>query len=156
MPKLSPQHLGQLLHKSRHEQRTNLRRFLKSLGGTGSAEELDQALATAAKSKEATAVADGLDQLRKHTLRAVEQGMSSQVAEMIACVRLEMERQGLTQSDLGARCKMPQPMISNYLAGKREPTVSNLAKIATALGCSWRLVGGVDGAVGLNSKSKGE
>lgn len=140
MPRLSAKVLGQLLHKSRHEPRRNQKRFLKDHGGTGSAEELDEVLVRAAKSKEANAVADELDQHRKHTLRAVEQGMIGQVAEMIACVRLEMERQGLTQSDLGNRCNIPQPMVSNWLSGKREPTVANLAKVATALGCSWRLV----------------
>lgn len=140
MLKLSTEQLGQLLHKSRHEPRRLQKRYLKELSGEGSAEELDAVLAEALQDSAAIEEANRLDELRRHTLRGVEQGMVGQIAEMIACIRVEMDRQGLTQSQLAGRCNLTQPMLSDYLTGKRQPTLGNFAKLATALGCSWRLV----------------
>jgi transcriptional regulator with XRE-family HTH domain len=50
-----------------------------------------------------------------------------------------MEDMGLTQSDIAAVCGWQQPLVSQYLSGDKEPGARNLAKLATAVGCVWRL-----------------
>lgn len=137
--KWSIEQLGRLLYKSRHEPRRNQKRYLKDGGGDGSAAELDALLETAKKDKHLIAEADRLDALRKHTARTVELGMVGQVAEMIADIRLRMEEQEITQQELADRCGWKQPLVGAYLTGGKEPGIGNLAKMAGALGCKWRL-----------------
>lgn len=137
--KLSTEQLARLIYKSRHEPRRNQKRYLKDLGGEGSAEELDAVLAKAERNKEAVTEADRLDKHRRHMARATDLGMIGQVAEMIADVRLQMEQQGVTQQELAERCGWAQPLANAYLTGNKEPGISNLAKMAKALGCAWRL-----------------
>ena len=137
--KLSTRQLGLLLHKSRSQPRRNQKRFLKDLGGDGSAEELDAVLAKANKSKDAVAEADRLDRERAITAKAVEAGVDGRVAEMLAAIRVEMKDQGVTQEQLAERCGWAQSLVAKYLTGKSEPGSQNLAKMAEALECRWRL-----------------
>lgn len=45
-------------------------------------------------------------------------------------------RRGWTQSDLCRRARLSQPQLSRYETGDRTPSVSHLAAIAKALGCT--------------------
>jgi transcriptional regulator with XRE-family HTH domain len=58
---------------------------------------------------------------------------------MLADVRLRMQEQSLTQSDIAERAGWPQSLVSAYLTGDKEPGIGNLAKLASAVGCKWRL-----------------
>ena len=137
--KLSPAELGRLLHKSQHEPRRNQKRYLKDLGGEGSAEELDDVLATAAQNKAAVAESERLDKQRAIMAKTIELGVDGRVAEMIADVRLKMQALGLNQEDVAERCGWSQPLVAAYLTGKKEPGAKNLAKLASAVECVWRL-----------------
>lgn len=136
---LTTDQLARLLFKSRHEPRRNQKRFLKDLGGEGSAEELDAQLAVAAASAEALSESDRLERQRSVAARTIELGIDGRVAEMLADVRLRMQDQGLTQSDVADRCGWAQSLVGAYLTGAKEPGISNLAKLASAVGCAWRL-----------------
>lgn len=142
MSKTSPYHaadLGRLLFKARHEPRRNQRRFLKDLGGEGTAAELDHVLAVAAADKRAVAECERLEAVRRTSMEGVDWNNVGRVAEMLAHVRLEMEHQNLTQQDVADRCGWQQPLVAKYLTGAKEPGISNLAKLAAAVGCVWRL-----------------
>jgi hypothetical protein len=134
----SPTDLGRLLFKSRHEPRRNQLRFLKDIGGEGSAEELDRVLEAAQADKRAVAESERLEMERR---RAVNINLDNEgrVAEMIADIRLKMEAQKLTQQEIADRCGWQQPQVAAYLSGAKEPGITNLAKLATAVGCVWRL-----------------
>lgn len=131
---------AQLLFKSKHEPRRNQKRFLKDLGGSGSAEELDEVLATVQGNPKAVAEAERLEKARKLAARSVELGLDGQVAEMIAEIRLKIDASGLTQSDVAARCGWPASLLSGYLTGQKLPGMENLVKLAHTLGFSWRMI----------------
>lgn len=137
--KLTSEQLGRLLHKAAHEPRRNQKRYLKDLGGEGSAEELDWQLELAAADAAAQAEAARLEKQRHLAVSAIELGVEGRVTEMLAELRSRMEEQGLTQTDVAERCGWQQPLVSAYLAGKKEPGAGNLAKLAAAVGCAWRL-----------------
>jgi hypothetical protein len=139
MVKLNSQQLGRLLFKAAHEPRRNQKRYLKDLGLEGSAEELDRVLALASRDATAVREAEQMAKRRKLMARAVEVGVDSQVIEMLAEIRLKMEDHHLTQQDLAERCGWQQPLVAAYLTGAKEPGVGNLAKMAMAVGCVWRL-----------------
>lgn len=136
---LSTEQLAKLLFKSRHEPRRNQKRFLKDLGGEGSATELDSMLATAKADAAAVAESDRMERQRAIAARTIELGIDGNVAEMLADVRLRMQEQSLTQSDIAERAGWPQSLVSAYLTGDKEPGIGNLAKLASAVGCKWRL-----------------
>lgn len=139
MLKLTSVQLGKLLYKSKNEPRRNQKRFLKDLGGEGSAEELDVYLQRAEQDPKAVAEAERLEKQRQLMAKAVDAGVDGRVAEMIADVRLKMEDQELTQQDVADRCGWPQSLVAAYLTGAKEPGAKNLAKLASAVGCAWRL-----------------
>lgn len=137
---LSPEELGMLLYKSRHEPRRNAKRFVKDRGGDGTAAELEDVLAAAAADPAAEAVAERIERERATTARNLDLGMEARSAEMLADVRVRMAEQGLTQQDVADRCGWTQPLVAAYLNGRKEPGVRNLAKLAEAVGRVWRLV----------------
>ena len=138
--KLTVDQQAQLLFKAKHEPRRNQKRFLKDLGGSGSAEELDEVLATVQNNPKAVAEAGRLENARKLAARSVELGLDGQVAEMIAEIRLKIDGSGLTQSDVAARCGWPASLLSGYLTGQKLPGTENLVKLAHTLGFQWRMV----------------
>jgi hypothetical protein len=139
MIELNTDQHARLLFKALHEPRRNQKRFLKDLGGEGSADELDRVLAIANASAEAIAIAHQLDQHRKLSAKAIEIGIDARVAEMLADVRVRMKLLGLTQSDVADHCGWNQSVVAAYLTGAKEPGIGNLSKLATAVGCVWRL-----------------
>lgn len=139
MRKLTSDELGHVLYKAKHEPRRNQKRYLKDRGGAGSAEELDAVLAAAGRSKDAIAECERLEKQRALVARTVELGIDGRVAEMIADVRLRIEERGLTQQEVAERCGWTQPLVAAYLNGAKEPGATNLAKLASAVGCVWRL-----------------
>ena len=56
--------------------------------------------------------------------------------ELIRAVR---QRRGLTQAQLAARAGTSQPVVSAYEHGRRDPTISTLAKLVEAAGEELRL-----------------
>jgi hypothetical protein len=139
MRKLTNEQLGRLLFKSQHEPRKNPKRFLKDLGGEGSAEELDRVLATARRNKDALAESERLEKQRALVARSVDLGVDARMAEMIADVRVRMQERQLTQQAIADHCGWPPSLVAAYLTGAKEPGAKNLAKLATAVGCIWRL-----------------
>jgi transcriptional regulator with XRE-family HTH domain len=49
-------------------------------------------------------------------------------------IRAVRRRRGLTQAELAARAGTSQPVVSAYEHGRRDPTVSTLAKLIEAAG----------------------
>ncbi len=138
--KLTLDQQAQLLFKAQHEPRRNQKRFLKDLGGSGSAEELDEVLQMARDNPKAVAESERIDKARKIAARSVELGLDGHVAEMIAEIRLRIEDSGLTQSEVAARCGWPASLLSGYLTGQKLPGMENLAKLAHTLGFRWRMI----------------
>ncbi len=137
--KLTTDDLGRLLYKVTHEPRRNCKRFLKDRGGDGSAAELDAALSAARRDQRAIEHAERLERERAQAARNVDLGMEARTAEMLADVQVRMAEQGLTQQDVAERCGWRQPQVAAYLTGAKEPGARNLAKLASAVGCMWRL-----------------
>ncbi len=141
--KLTVEQLGRLLYRrDRKEPRRNLKRYLKDLGGDGSADELDAVLVVAEKNAAAVDEAKRLNQQREITSKTVDAGVNAAAAEMITAIRVRMADTAMTQQDLADSCGWQQPMVAAYLTGKKSPGLENLARIAEALGCQWRLVEG--------------
>lgn len=55
-------------------------------------------------------------------------------AEIAAMVRLNREKQGLTQHQLATRMGSTQSIVARWESGEHEITMANLARIADALG----------------------
>lgn len=139
MPPLTSEQLGNLLYLVRHDSRRSAKRYLHELKRPATSADLDRVLEIASRDGAAIAEAHRLGQDLHDTLSIVEEGAGKQLATMMGCVRAEMDRQGLAPSELAARCNVPQSLLSAYLAGEKEPATANLMKMATALGCEWRL-----------------
>lgn len=56
--------------------------------------------------------------------------------DFCAQVILEMERQGLTVTEVAQRMGVAQPALSRQLSGKQNLAAKTMAKIASALGCA--------------------
>src|SRR5690606_30558971 len=138
--KLTSEQLGRLLFKAAREPRRNAKRYLKDLGGEGTADELDHFLDLAKKSAKAVAESKRLERQRAIAASTIEAGVDGRVAEMLADIRLKMDDAGVTQGDVAQACGWQQPLVSQYLSGEKEPGAKNLAKLASAIGCVWRLV----------------
>lgn len=137
---MSAEQLGRVLHKrDRKEPRKNQKRYLKDIGGDGTADELDQVLEYAELNREALAEAKRLERQRELTIETVDAGIDSAVIEMIGALRLRMEELGITQTELAERCDWAQPQVAAYLTGKKMPGLENLTKMARAMGSCWRL-----------------
>lgn len=54
--------------------------------------------------------------------------------EFIRIVRSEMDRQGLSQSELARRMGIPQQMVSRYISGKHTPGLDVVEKFFLELG----------------------
>lgn len=140
MLKLTSEQLGRLLYKAKNEPRRNQKRYLKDLGGEGSAEELDMWIDRAEMDQAAVAESVRLEKQRHLMAKTVDAGVDGRVAEMIADLRLKMDDQKLTQQEVADRCGWTQPLVAAYLNGAKEPGAKNLAKLASAVGCAWRLM----------------
>lgn len=137
--KLTTEQMGRLLFKAKHEPRKNQKRYLKDQGGEGSAEELDAILLQAGENQAAIAERERLEEQRRLMSKTVELGVDGRVAEMLADVQVKIQDQKLSQQDVANACGWPQSLVSAYLNGTKEPGAKNLAKLATAVGCVWRL-----------------
>ncbi len=137
---LTPEQLGKLLFKAAHEPRRNQKRFIRDLGGDGSAEELDEVLAVAHASEVAKVIARDLEVERVGQARELEEDIGANAIRMLESIKREMELQGKTQSDMAIACGWRQGLVSLYLAGKKEPGIKNLTKMADYLGLIWDLL----------------
>lgn len=137
--KLTAVQLGRLLFKAANEPRRNQKRYLKDLGGDGSADELDQVLEQAQSSKKAADEFERLQKQRDVVRESVSSDVDKSVAGMLADLRIAMEQEAMTQKELADRCGFSQPQVAAYLSGKKEPGIGNLAKLASALNRTWKL-----------------
>lgn len=64
---------------------------------------------------------------------ATKKKATQMIGEMVKAHR---ERAGYSQSELASRLDTHQTAIAHWESGRREPTATNLAAIATALGIS--------------------
>jgi predicted XRE-type DNA-binding protein len=133
---LTPQQLGRLLFKEKHEPRRSLKRFLRDLGGDGSAEELNVALEIASKDIQAKSFADLLDTNRRIAAENIEETAKDRLQAIMLEVKRKMSESGLTQSDVATACGWSQPLLSHYLSGNVEPGALNLLKLIESVGCS--------------------
>ncbi len=131
---------ARLLFKSRTEPRRNQKRFLRDLGGEGSAEELDAMLAIAENNPKAVAEADAIEKSRDIAAKSIERGVDERTAEILAHIKMRIDASGLSQSEVASRCGWPDSLLSGYLTGQKLPGLANLAKIADALGYQWKMV----------------
>lgn len=139
MQKLTPEQMGRLLFKSSHEPRRNQKRYLKDLGGEGSAEELDEALAIASKSAAAKKEAKRLERERTIKSETIDTGIDGQVAEMLAAIQLRLDDLEMSQTELAERCGWTRSVVNKYLHGVKSPGIDNLARMAEAIDCRWKL-----------------
>ncbi len=137
--KLTIQQYAQVLARSRVEPRRNVKRYLHDLGVASTSEELDRVLDEAVANPQVTLEAARIERLRNAQSKAIAHCNIGQVAEMLADVRLRMDDLSLTQTDVATRCGWTQSLVSDYLTGKKEPGIGNLAKLAASVGCVWRL-----------------
>lgn len=66
-------------------------------------------------------------------------------AEIAAMVRLNREKEGLTQHQLATRMGSTQSIVARWESGEHEITMANLARIADALGVVFRVQFGAKG-----------
>ena len=139
MIKLTVEQKGRLLFKAAHEPRRNQKRYLKDLGGTGSAEELDEVLESIQGDAVAAAEFERLEKQQQEIRESVDSEVNAGVSEMLADLRVAMEEGNVMQSELAKRCGFSQPQVAAYLAGKKEPGIGNLVKLAQGVGRTWKL-----------------
>jgi hypothetical protein len=137
---LSKEELGQLLFKVAHYPRRFAKEFLRQRGGDGTPAELDAMLAVAAEDPQARAVADQLERNPPVRTGYIDISDEGRIAEMLAHLAILIREQKLTQQEVADRCGFSQPQVAAYLSGKKEPGIRNLAKLAAAVGCVWRLL----------------
>jgi transcriptional regulator with XRE-family HTH domain len=65
---------------------------------------------------------------------SVSRVTNSFVKSLAEVLRIERERQELSQTELAARAGLSQPHIGYIERGKRAPTVESLKRIALAMG----------------------
>jgi predicted XRE-type DNA-binding protein len=133
---LTPQQLGKLIFKSKYEPRRSLKRFLRDLGGDGSAEELNETLEFAASNSEANSFAKLLDSNWRIAGENIESAAKTKLAGIMHELKIKMKEKGLTQSDVATACGWSQPLLSHYLSGNVEPGALNLLKMIESVGCS--------------------
>lgn len=63
--------------------------------------------------------------------------MDASITEQI---RRQMDRMGITQEELAGKMEVSQSHLSRSLSQRRDPKVSTLVKIASALGCDVKIV----------------
>ena len=54
-------------------------------------------------------------------------------------IKMERERVGISQAELARRCGVPQPHISNYEAGRHQPSFDTVRRLIAALGGRLRI-----------------
>ena len=134
MIKLTAKQLGRLLLKEAHEPRRGQKRYLKDLGGSGSADELDEVLEVARGTPAAIKEYERLEKQREIIASSVTGEVDQGVAELLADIRAAMDDANLTQSDLAMRSGLTQPQIAAYLTGRKQPGIGNVVRIAQAMG----------------------
>ena len=128
--------LARLLFKSHHEPRRNLKQFIRDLGGLGTAEELNEVLAAAKANEVVKRIAERMEIERDGTIGSVELKSDTQLFQLLDSIKKHMDVMDLTQSDVATMCGWSQELLSEYLSGKVEPGVKNLAKLAASVGLS--------------------
>lgn len=73
------------------------------------------------------------------SLEMIDVSIDGRVAEMIADVRLKMQALGLTDQEIADRCGCDLSRVAAYLNDTEELGITDLTKLATAVGCVWRL-----------------
>lgn len=117
----------------------NLKHFMRDCGADNRASDLHAAMELAESKPAIVASAQRIVAERTATAAAAERDTPVQVQQMLFQLIHQMERQSITGVELAARSGLTQPMISDYLAGRKSPGMVNLAKMAEVLGCSWVL-----------------
>lgn len=71
--------------------------------------------------------------------KAARLTIDARKSEILSALKSRIAEAGLTQADIAAACGWQQPLVSDYLTGKKDPGLENLIKLATALDCQWQL-----------------
>jgi len=78
---------------------------------------------------------------------------------MIAQIKAEAERQGISLKQLAKMAGFRHPQIYDYVSGKRQPSQARLVAMAEALGCEWRIhnkkEGGAHGTQDQETETQG-
>lgn len=136
---LDAEQLAAVMFRAANGPRKYAKAMLKKLGGEGSAEELDRVLTEAKENRQAMKLYEEMERQRRATARTVESAVDGRVAEMLADIRLRIQDLGITQDEVAHRVGWPASLLSAYLTGEKQPGIGNLAKLAAALDCVWRL-----------------
>lgn len=132
--------LAMLLARSQKEPRKNLKRFLKDNGGTGSAEELDELLERAAADGHVVRRANDIAFERSRSRQAIEQSVEIQLNSMRLEIVRALESGSIEIAELASRCGWTATFTSDLVSGRKIPSSEQLAKIAIACECDWKLV----------------
>ena len=135
MFEMTAENLGKLLYKSMHETRRALRRFVKESGGEGTEEELTVLLRLASGKKEAIELSRKLERQRVELAASIEASAEHMARLVMSAIEREMVRAKLTQKEIADRTGISQPAVSLYFAGKKQPGIVNLVKLAAAVNC---------------------
>ncbi len=131
--------LAVVLARSKHEPRRNLKRYLKDLGGRGSAEELDEALEQAMSDSKVVAESERISAVRSSESRSINEEVDVQLTIMFEQALAKMEERGLSIGELAVLCGWSGSLTSELMNRQKTPTAEQLAKVASALKCNWRL-----------------
>ena len=133
---LTADQLARLLFKSHHEPRRQLKQFIRDLGGLGTAEELNEVLTAANANEVVKRIAERMEIERDGTLGSIELNSDTQLVHLLDSIKKRIDLLNLTESDVATMCGWSQELLSEYLSGKVEPGVKNLAKLAASVGLS--------------------
>lgn len=132
--------LALVLARLKVEPRRNVKRYLRDQGGRGSAEELDLVIAEAMANSKAVELSQKLAAERATQSRSINDGLDAQIDVWRSEIKRELELRKMSLGELSTVCGYTVDYVSSTLNGSQRPSVEELAKIAIALQCSWRLV----------------
>jgi hypothetical protein len=132
--------LATVLARLKVEPRKNLKRYLKDQGGRGSAEELDLVIAEALANSQAKDLSEQIAAERAMQSRDINDGLEDQIDVWRDEIKRLIESRKMSLGELSTVCGYTVDYVTSMLNGSQRPSVEQLAKIAIALQCSWRLV----------------
>lgn len=132
--------LATVLARLKVEPRRNVKRYLKDQGGRGSAEELDLVVAEALANSKAMKLAEEIADDRANRSREITDGLEFEIEGWLDEIESAMQIRKISLGELAAVCGYTVDLMSLIVNGKQRPTTEQLARIAIALRCSWRLI----------------
>lgn len=137
---LTTEQLATLLAKAKREPRRNLKRFLKDLGGAGSAAEVDEVLKVAMADPKAVAISQQLDRDRQAAIASVYQGVELQHSALMSDMQQLQLNRSIPDYQLERLCDLTTGCIAKFRDGRLRAPLDSMLRIAAALGSSLRML----------------